>query len=399
MKKILIINDYITSFGWAEKVMFDIKRLLESKWYKVFLLGEKDKKNNLLSFFRRYFSFVYLYKTYKIIKENNIDIIHTHSVSRNISPSPIIVSKLLWKKIIMTVHDFHYYCPKTWWILRNWKECKIWFNSLCWLKNCNTQKKWLNNIPYHFLKWLKVWLHRLIIKKYVDTFICPSKKLQELMGKSLKIPKEKVIYLPNFIEIDKNYYPNFENINDNKFIYVWRISKEKWINIAIKAFDILVNKERLKDIYFEIIWGWPEKENLESLVKELNLENNIKFLWRVDNYKLKTNYENSIWLIMPSVCLENNPLVAIEWMKFWKPILASNVWGYPDLVENWKNGYLFKMWNHKELVEKIKLLYLNKDKSIEMWKYWFEKLKKEFGSEVFYEKLMDIYSIKKYQEN
>lgn len=390
--EILLINDYLTNFGWAEKVVFDQKKILEINWNNVFLLWDEEKNENIFSFFRRYISFKYFFKTYKVINNKKIDIIHSHSLSRNISPSPIIASKLLWKKVIMTVHDFHYYCPKTWWILENWEICQKWFNRKCYLLNCKTSKIWYKNIPYHFLKWLKVGLHRVILNKYVDIFICPSRKLQEYMVKSLNLPKEKVIYLPNFIEIEETHQLNFENINDKIFLYVWRVSKEKWIEVAIKAFDILVNHEWIKDIYFEVIGDWPEKENLENLVKSLWLENNIKFLWKINNSELQKYYERSVWLIMPSVWLENNPLVAIEWMKYWKPILASNVWWFPDLIENEKNGYLFPMWNHKALAEKIKTLNNNTNLSIEMWKYWFEKLQKEFNSDLFYKKLLWLYS-------
>lgn len=389
--KILLINDYLSDFWWAEKIFYDQKSVLEQNWHHVWLLWDENKNDNFLSFFQRYFSLKYLYKTYQIIKKEKIDIIHCHNLARNISPSPVIAAKLLWKKVIMTLHDFHYYCPKKLGVLENGNMCTKWFNSLCYLKNCHGPKRWYKYIPYNLLKWIKIGFHRMILKRYVDCFLSPSRKLQEYMIKSLQLPKEKIIYLPNFIEIEKHHTLNFDDINDKKFLFVGRLSKEKWIDIAIKAFDILINKIWIQDIYLEIAWEWPERNNLENLIKWFSLEKHIKLLWKIENKNLKEYYESSIWLIMPSTWLENYWIVNIEAMKYGTPIIWSNVWGIPEIIEDWKNGFLFKMWNHIELAEKIKLLYWNKSLSIEMWKAGFHILQSKFNSQLFYENLITVY--------
>lgn len=383
--KILQISDTILNVWWAEKVIYDLKNLLEKKNHSVFIWWTKEEKihQSIFSIFN--IKYYFILKNY--LKNNTFHVIHIHKFNSILSPS-IFLAIYKNSKVILHIHDFSFYCPKLW-VTKDWKECKWWIFHF----NCNRpiERNFILNFIFDFIKWLKFIINRYFIKKYVDVFICPSKKLQEYMIKSLKLPKEKVIYLPNFIDIEKKHQLNFENINDKKFLYVWRVSKEKWIEVAIKAFDILVNKEWIKDIYFEVIWDWPEKQSLEYLTKSLWLENNIKFLWKIDNSDLQKYYESSISLIMPSVWLENNPLVAIEWMKYWKTIIASNIWWFSDLVENWKNGYLFKIWNYKELAEKIKNLYKNKKISIKMWRYWFEKLEKDFNSKNYFNILLNIY--------
>jgi len=80
---------------------------------------------------------------------------------------------------------------------------------------------------------------------------------------------------------------------------------------------------------------------------------------------------------MPSICLENNPIVVLESIKNKKPTIASNIGGYPDLIEQCKkNGYLFEMGNHMGMVKYIKKLYNNKELLIKLGKYGFKKLKK-----------------------
>lgn len=389
--KVILINDYNWEFWWAENVIKSNKIILENKSHNVYLFYWKK---SIFSFFSRIFSIFYMIKfLFFIIKNRNLNVIHYHKINLVLSPSLLFIWKIFWIKQVITIHDYWVICPD-WWMIDNQNSpCKTWLQYNCLFKNCwksKSNKNYFKSKLYVIYNLFKNKIHLFVINKFVDKIIFPSKSLLSYWSKIFW--NNKVIYLPNFIEIEKNHTLNFENIDDKKFIFVWRISKEKWIEVAIKAFDILVNKEWLKNILFEIIGDWPERNNLENLVKSLWLENNIKFLWKIENQFLQKYYKNSIWLIMPSIWLENNPLVAIEWMKYGKAIIASNVWWFPDLIESEKNWYLFKMWNHIELAEKIKLLYWNKDLSIKMWKYWFEKLKKEFGSEMFYERLIKIYN-------
>jgi len=387
---ILEVNDLQSQHGWAEKVMYDIKDILEQNWHSVFVFwGEKE---TIFSFFDRYFSIINLIKTLILIRRHKIDVVHVHNCSRIISPSPIIAAKILNKKVVMTLHDFHFFCPKTWWILWNGKECVRGFNWLCYLKNCNTFKKWWSYAPYHFIKRLKVWLHRIIIKRNVDFFISPSSKLRDNMIKSLWLNPLTIIHLPNFINVPSDHRVNFTNFESNRLLYVGRISLEKWTSVLIKAIEVIVKNKWFNDLHVDIIWDGPQKQLLENLTKHMWLDKYIHFLWKVENQKLKKYYEQCCAVIIPSVCQDNNPLVAIEAMKFWRPIIASNIWWIPDLVKNNENWYLFEMWDYNDLAGKILKIVNNDDDTKSMWQVGFNKLMTEYNSDLFYNKLINIYT-------
>ncbi|GAH10061.1 unnamed protein product [marine sediment metagenome] len=173
------------------------------------------------------------------------------------------------------------------------------------------------------------------------------------MQKTLKILDDKITYLPNFIEFNENKKIDFNKINSKQFLFIGRISKEKGINHLFK-------KEKLRDIKLNIIGDGPELENLRKIVINLRLDENIKFLGRIDNKELDQYYQESCAILMPSVWLENTPIVALESMKNKKPIIASNVGGYPDLIEQAKNGYLFEIGYYREMAKYIKKFYNNK---------------------------------------
>ena len=386
--KILLINDYSKKFGGAERVVFDTKKLLEEKGYIVKIFPSNEKEN-LTSFFSRWFSVRYYYQTEKLIKKFQPDIIHCHSLYRIISPSPLLVAKKYGIPVILTFHDFHMVCPKTWMIYKNRKSCKYGFGWRCLVSNCFTQKMGIINFPYHWLKWQKVWLHREILKRYVDYFICPSKILTVWTKQSLRV--KNVSYIPNFIDIkikESKRIDSFE-IKPNQFLFVGRLSKEKGVDVLIRA--IKEAKGSCPEILVNVIGDGSEKENLEKLTEELKLQNNIKFLGRIPNEKLFQYYQESLAVVMPSVWMENNPIVALEAMANKTPIIASNIGGFPDLVEDGKNGYLFEMGNYKELAKYIKKLYNNIEFSKILGEFGFRKVKREFNKEKYYKKLIEIY--------
>jgi len=387
--KILLVNDTIIRIGGAEEHCYSLKKLLENKGHQVEIFGEKTFEA-IPSYLLRFFDPFIFIKSYKLIKSFNPDIVHIHGVSRNISPSPILAAKKLKKKVIMTIHDFQLYCPRTWAIYQNGKPCDFGYSIKCLYSNCKTFKEGYQYIPYHFLKWLKVGLHRKLIKKYVDSFITPSNKLKGLIQHSLKIPDKKIVYLPNFTVPEKNMGKNIDNIKPNQFLYIGRLSKEKGINILIKAIHLLTDKNK-SNVKLIIIGEGSERTKLEKLCSSLNLQKNVTFLGKLPKSTLSKYYLESLAVVIPSICMDNSPLVAYEAMNYHAPIIASNIGGLSDLVKNNKNGFLFEKGNKNMLAYYLQKLYGNIKLSQILGDEGYKIAKVKFDKDIYYRKLMKIY--------
>lgn len=387
--RILLINDTISRYGGAEEFCYSLKKLLENKGHSVIIFGKKDLES-IPSYILRFFDpFVYL-QSYKLIKNFNPDIIHVHCISRNISPSPIIAAKKLGKKVVMTIHDFHYYCPKTWAIYQDGKPCKFGYSKKCLYSNCKTFKEGYQYLPYHFFKWLKVGLHRKILIKHVNIFTTPSIKLKKAMQFSLKIPDKKIIYLPNFTIPEKYEERNIDKIKSNQFLYVGRLSKEKGVQILIEAVHILINKNKL-NAKLIVIGDGSERTKLEELTNLLGLKKNISFLGKLPRSTLSKYYLECLAVVIPSICMETGPLVAYEAMSYHAPIIASNIGELSNHVENNKNGFLFEMRNKKMLAYYLKKLYGNIKLSKALGDEGYKIAKIRYDKEIYYKKLMKIY--------
>ena len=161
----------------------------------------------------------------------------------------------------------------------------------------------------------------------------------------------------------KNYLFNKKKINKKhfKFLYVGRIIREKGVLELINAFKKI--KKTKKKISLTLI---GKKD------RNLQLNFNDKFYPSIKhlNYKkkIKKYYKKSDCFIMPSY-REGLSRSILEAASLSLPILASNVPGCKELVQNNKNGYLFNTHNQKSIISAMeKILSVNSKKLLAMGK-------------------------------
>jgi glycosyltransferase involved in cell wall biosynthesis len=123
-----------------------------------------------------------------------------------------------------------------------------------------------------------------------------------------------------------------------------------------------------------------------------NRNSNIEYLGFQTGETLNNLIKNSLFVIIPSIWYENNPMTIIESFSFGKPVVGANIGGIPELIEHGKNGYLFTQGDKLALQNIIE-----KASNISDEEYWqfsedSEKFAREhFDSERHYTELMNIY--------
>ncbi len=73
-----------------------------------------------------------------------------------------------------------------------------------------------------------------------------------------------------------------------------------------------------------------------------------------DNREVANIFREIDVLIVPSVWQENSPLVIQEAFASRTPVIASDIGGIPELIQDGGNGLLFQAGNINSLYEKIK---------------------------------------------
>jgi glycosyltransferase involved in cell wall biosynthesis len=180
------------------------------------------------------------------------------------------------------------------------------------------------------------------------------------------------------------------------FIYCGRLSQEKGILTLINAWKRLDRQYSLKIVGDGLLYS-----QLEQIIRTEKIEN-INLLGHKSGQELIRLIKEASFVIVPSECIENNPMSIIEGYSFGKPVIASRVGGIPEIVTDNKTGFLFEMRQIDDLIGKIKCAYsLPLDKYLILSKNAWQFAQKNFTEEAHSKNLIKIYSevINNYRKN
>ena len=158
----------------------------------------------------------------------------------------------------------------------------------------------------------------------------------------------KTIYNPfNFEKINNLSNKKIE-INDKYILNIGRFNKIKRHDILLQAFARIKNK----NIKLVLIGEGETKRNIETLVKELNLEKKVILLgWQENPYK----YIKNARLMVSSSESEALPNVIIESLILKTPVVATKTEGAKEILIDELNPFLSKINDYKDLANKINL--------------------------------------------
>ena len=217
--------------------------------------------------------------------------------------------------------------------------------------------------------------------RYFDRVIAVShesgKKLARIGVKPLRM---RVI--PNGIDADLSTDEVFSDIrrefslddSDPLVIFAGRLSKEKGLDVLMEAAARVV--ESFPSGRFMILGDGREAPFLKARARELGLEKNVIFPgFRRD---IQAFYSQMDVCVLPSFT-EGMPLVILEAFVHKKPVVASNVGGVPELVEQGVSGYLVEPGDARALAERILDLLRDPEKARHLGMAGYERVRAKFG--------------------
>ena len=149
----------------------------------------------------------------------------------------------------------------------------------------------------------------------------------------------------------------------------------KGIDIALRGLARLPDKLREKIIYC-VAGNGEEKERLETLVDNLDLESVVRFLGFTPN--AKELLSGADIFLLPSRT-EAFPYVLLEAGISGLPIIATNVGGNPEIINDMENGILIHPRNPQEIAEAINYLIVNKEKKKNFEEKIIQKITENFS--------------------
>lgn len=200
---------------------------------------------------------------------------------------------------------------------------------------------------------LKTKILKLAQKRLYDNssvLVC----LNTHLYKYLRERSYDAVLIPNGIDL-KRYIPSSNE--KNYILYGGRLVKGKCIDHLINAYNLLDND--LKNNFQLYIVGFGnEEENLKNLVKNLEMDGNVKFINWVDSERFKDLIDNCALFILPSA-YETFGMVILEAMALRKTVIASDISGPKDLIKHNNSGFCYEQGNINQLKNYLDVLLRN----------------------------------------
>ena len=175
--------------------------------------------------------------------------------------------------------------------------------------------------------------------------------------------KCKVIY--NGIRIKDIKMKEALNVPDvYKIILVKRLEhRAKGHDLLLKAMDILINKKGIRNIRLCLAGEGISRDYIQELINELKLQEYIFLLGNKSREWVYENLNTYDLFIHPSR-FEGFGLTVVEAMAAKVPVIASNIEGPAEILENGRYGLMFEKNNYEDLalrIEDAMRLYENGD--------------------------------------
>lgn len=273
-------------------------------------------------------------KLKKIIDENNYDVIHCHT------PMGAVVTRLAAKKarkrgtkVIYTAHGFHFYKGAS-------------------------KKNWILFYPVE--KYLSRFTDCLITINREDYDLAVSRKFKAakiymVNGVGVDISKFHCVSKEEKTKLRSDYGYNEE---DFLMIYPADFCERKNQNMLFDTLKILLG---ISSKFRLLLPGSDEKaQPFLEYAKKIGVYDNIDVLgYRRDIDSLVAMCDISV----SSSRQEGLPINIIEAMAIGNAVVATDVRGNNDLVENGINGFTVALNDSKAMAEKISYFFNNKEKA------------------------------------
>jgi glycosyltransferase involved in cell wall biosynthesis len=172
-------------------------------------------------------------------------------------------------------------------------------------------------------------------------------------------------------------------------VYVGRLSAEKGVDVLLRAVALVAAKR--PNASLKIVGDGPERKNLEYLAAMLHLQDRVAFAGEQDAAAVGRTLREAALAVLPSLWVENCPMVALEALAAGTPVIGVRVGGIPDLIREGETGELFERGSARDLADTMVRALGDARWLRESRQRARHSAETEFSPERHYDRLMEIY--------
>lgn len=325
-----------------------------------------------------------------VIQAFHPSLVHIHHLG-GLSTSLVSAAKRRDLPVVWTLHDFWPMCPMSHLLTPNGDLCAgpdegircvecLWLRSrgeyaplsirarvreIGWIEGLRRAPRFLKDliaarIGHTESLWDRLQTlparneHMRSVLLNVDLLISPSQFLIDRF-EAWGIPRSKFRYLQNGVPaalLSGQHRDPPTHRGHFAFGFIGSINPHKGVHILVEAFL----QADLPDTRLGI-WGGAEpamEDYLASVRKKAASSNRIALEGCFEPDNLIDIQRQIDVLVVPSLLYENNPLAILESFAMKTPVIASNVGGMAELVQDDGNGLLFQVGDSADLADKMR---------------------------------------------
>lgn len=178
------------------------------------------------------------------------------------------------------------------------------------------------------------------------------------------ISSDKVTVIPNAVNIEDFTVGEIAEVNlakeldlEDKVVlgFIGSFYAYEGLNVLIKALPTMLQSNA--DIRLLLVGGGPQDQALKDQAQQLGVADKIRFTGRVPHDQVQRYYNLVDVLVYPRLRMRLTdlvtPLKPLEAMAQGRLLVASDVGGHGELIEDGKTGVLFKADDPQDLATKV----------------------------------------------
>ena len=373
--KILIVHNNYGKYSGEEAVVDKMAAMLsahghEVAFYRRTTEGVRESAaGKIAGFLSGIYSSSGVRGMREALRRERPDVVNVHNLYPFISPAALFECRKAGVPVVMTIHNFRLICP-TGLFMRDGMPCETCLERgnewSCVRYNCECSR--LKSLGYTLRNVYARWTGAY--RKNVDAFACITDfQRQKLIAAGYDA--KKITVIPNSIDAPASYQQSIGNY----VAYIGRLSFEK-------GYDLLVEVAR-RNPSIQIRFAGAKREQTDIKIPE-----NVQFMGYLQDGELADFIRQSRFVVMPSRCYEGFPMAILEAACYGKPTIGPAHGGFTEIIGRGDSsiGKLFEPNNLDDLERQIVALWNAPDDITQLGQKAFEKLQREYSSEVIYKK-------------
>lgn len=297
----------------------------------------------------------------KIINDGNYDIVHCNTPVGGILTRKAAVGKRkCGTKVFYTAHGFHFYKGAP---LKNW----LLFYPIEKIFSYKTDK-----------------LITIVEEDYAFAqkhFKCSSSHIH-----GVGVDDKRFFPVNDLEKHEKRIKMGYAD-DCNLILCVGELLPNKNQKMAIMAMPSVLNS--YPNTKLLIAGNGPEKDNLETLIRALNLQGHVELLGYKANIQ---DYHQISDLLVACSIREGLGLNVVEAMMCGKPVVLTNNRGHRELIDQGRNGFLIQINESKEMADRICKIFDNADEYLDFSNNAL-RFSKRYSKDRVKEELQSIYGL------